>query len=234
FQKKCLGKMSSIAHEGRTVLFVSHNMSAIQRLCSSAILLRHGRVTGSGDSAAVVAEYLRGEGLGGPRYRAERRTGRAQLMSVDLQSVSGHPIERPLSTDPFVFHLVYDLPTRAPGTRVGIGILSVDGIVVFTSNTRDLGLDVPSEAGRYTAQVSVPGSVLLAGDYHLAVCIYNDGEILDLHEPAISFAVEAGPSPLYVGQFRRKGFVHVPCRWEIARAAEVVLDERPFSVAPSS
>jgi hypothetical protein len=150
-----------------------------------------------------------------------------------LRDANGVEIARPLSTTPFVFDLAYVLPKRAPGTRVGIGVLSVDGIVVFTSNTRDVAAEVPSEAGRYRARVTVPDNVLLAGDYHLAVCIYNDGEILDLHEPALSFTIESGPSPLYVGQFRRKGFVHVPCRWDVERDSEANQDVEPLTVRQS-
>ena len=230
FQRKCLGKMNDIAQQGRTVLFVSHNMAAVQRLCSSAILLREGKVPFSGDAASVVAEYLRGDGLGGPRFRAEKETGRPQLLSVDLLDARKVAIERPLSTEPFVFDIAYLLPNRSPGTRVGVGILSVDGITVFTSNTRDVAAEVPSDAGRYRARVVVPGNVLLAGDYHVAVCIYNDGEILDLHEPAMAFTIESGPSPLYVGQFRRKGFVHIPCRWGVERDSGAAQDIEPVTV----
>ncbi|MGH9391945.1 MAG: ABC transporter ATP-binding protein, partial [Vicinamibacteria bacterium] len=98
FQRKCLGKMNDIAQEGRTVLFVSHNMAAVQRLCPSAILLREGKVPFSGDAVSVVAEYLRGDGLGGPRYRAGELTGRPQLLSVDLRDTRGASLERTLST----------------------------------------------------------------------------------------------------------------------------------------
>ncbi len=233
FQRKCLGKMNDIAQEGRTVLFVSHNMAAIQRLCSSAILLREGKVPFSGDAASVVAEYLRGDGPSGVGFRAERETGKPQLLSAELRDAQGKAIERPLSTSPLVFDLAYVLPHRVPGTRVGIGVLSVDGVVVFTSNTRDVAADVPSDAGRYRARVTVPDDVLLAGDYHLAVCIYTDGEILDLHEPAMSFTVESGPSPLYLGQFRRKGFVHVPCRWRVERDSTVEERLEPLIARPT-
>ncbi len=58
FQKKCMGKMSGVAREGRTVLFVSHNMGAIQGLCSRAMWLAQGRVVGQGDTNRVVADYM--------------------------------------------------------------------------------------------------------------------------------------------------------------------------------
>ena len=59
FQKKCLGKMQDVASQGRTVLFVSHNMPAVQRLCSRAILLEEGRISKDGPVTGVTAAYLR-------------------------------------------------------------------------------------------------------------------------------------------------------------------------------
>ena len=58
FQKKCLGKMQDVGTLGRTVLFVSHNMSAVTRLCSRAILLEHGRLVAAGPTSAIVADYV--------------------------------------------------------------------------------------------------------------------------------------------------------------------------------
>jgi lipopolysaccharide transport system ATP-binding protein len=58
FQKKCMGKMESVGKEGRTVLFVSHNMNAIHRLCQRVILLEDGRITADGDTAEVISTYL--------------------------------------------------------------------------------------------------------------------------------------------------------------------------------
>ena len=59
FQKKCLGKMGDVAGEGRTVLFVSHNMAAIQTLCERSILLKNGKIEVDGDSGFVTSQYLR-------------------------------------------------------------------------------------------------------------------------------------------------------------------------------
>ena len=232
FQRKCLGKMNDIAHEGRTILFVSHNMAAIQRLCTSAILLREGRVPFSGDAVSVVAEYLRGDGLGGPRYRARELTGRPQLLSVDLRDTRGASLERTLSTDPFCFDLEYLLPQRVPGLRIGVGMVSVDGVIIFTSSCRDDNVNAPGGPGRYKARVVVPGDTLVAGDYHLTVCLYNDGEVLDLHDPAVSFRVEAGPSLLYMDRFRRHGLVHVPCTWDLHRLPEETEEDSHVDRSP--
>src|SRR5690606_32172468 len=58
FQKKCLGKMADVAKSGRTVLFVSHNMGAVSRLCTQAIRLKAGRIISAGDTNEVIGEYL--------------------------------------------------------------------------------------------------------------------------------------------------------------------------------
>ena len=82
FQRKCLGKLDDVARSGRTVLFVSHNMAAIQRLCTSAMLLHHGQLVRVGDVRSTVAAYLSGEARGG--FLAAVRTGNAQILSADL------------------------------------------------------------------------------------------------------------------------------------------------------
>ena len=61
FQKKCLGKMGDVAHEGRTVLFVSHNMPAIRNLCSSCIILKKGEISSQGLVEAAINNYLNSE-----------------------------------------------------------------------------------------------------------------------------------------------------------------------------
>ena len=67
----------------------------------------------------------------------------------------------------------------------------------------------------FDARVTIPPDTLLAGDFHLALCLWNSGAILDLHEPALSFSVDAGASLLYAENAMRKGYVHVDCRWSV-------------------
>jgi lipopolysaccharide transport system ATP-binding protein len=218
FQRKCLGKLDDVARSGRTVLFVSHNMAAIQRLCTSALLLGEGRLLQAGDVRSVVSAYLGGASRGG--YAASVITGAPQILSVDLEDPQGRTLGTPLSTEPIVCRIRVSVPTRTTDLRVGIGVLSADGVPIFTTNTDDVGLPCPSTSRLFDARVTIPAHTLLVGDFHLAVCVWNQGTVFDLQEPALSFAVEAGPSPLYRG-FERKGVVHVDCPWSIDDAHEV-------------
>jgi hypothetical protein len=112
------------------------------------------------------------------------------------------------------------LPHRTPGVRIGIGVLSCDGTPIFTTNTEDAGVSCPSNSGEFEACVTIPPNTLLAGDFHVAICLWNAGAILDLQEPALSFSVEAGLSPLYVENATRKGYVHVDCDWSVTALAD--------------
>jgi lipopolysaccharide transport system ATP-binding protein len=218
FQKKCLGRLNDVARGGRTVLFVSHNMAAVQRLCTSAMLLDHGRLVRVGDVRSTVAAYLAGDTRGG--YEAASLTGEAQVLAADLRDRHGSPLARPTTAEPIVCHISYVVPRPSPGLKIGVGVLSADGVPLFTSNTDDAGLSVPSGQGTYEARITVPADTLLAGDFHVAICLWNAADILDLQEPALSFSVDSGPSPLYVAG-ERKGFVHVPCAWRIEAATPV-------------
>ena len=218
FQRKCLGKLDDVARSGRTVLFVSHNMAAIQRLCTSALLLQHGKLIRVGNVRSTVAAYLGGEARGG--FAAAARSGDAQILSADLEDVSGAPLENPACGEPIVCRIRFALPQRSPGVRIGIGVLSCDGVPIFTTNTADAGFPCPSGPGDFEARVTIPANTLLAGDFHLALCLWNPGAILDLQEPALSFSVDAGRSPLYVENATRKGYVHVDCAWSVTSLVE--------------
>jgi lipopolysaccharide transport system ATP-binding protein len=219
FQRKCLGKLDDVARSGRTVLFVSHNMAAIQRLCTSAVLLERGQLVRVGDVRSTVAAYLSGEARGG--YLAAVRTGKAQILSADLENEVGRPLETPICTDPIVCRIHYTLPQVSPATRIGIGVLSSDGVHIFTTSSEDAGRSCPSGPGEFDARVTIPANTLLAGDFHLTVCLWNAGAILDLQEPALSFSVDAGASPLYGERGTRKGYVHVDCPWSVTQRVEL-------------
>jgi lipopolysaccharide transport system ATP-binding protein len=215
FQQKCLGKMDDVAKGGRTVLFVSHNMAAVQRLATSALLLERGRLKASGHVRSMVARYLSGGAHAS--FLAQRRSGQPQILEADLVDAHGARVAKPLNTDVFGFRVRFVLPDARSGMTIGIGVLAADGTVVFTSNSDDVSLVVPRAAGEYEARIMVPPDTLMAGDYHLAVCLWDVGHIFDLAEPALSFGLEYGPSVMY-DSGDRKGLVHVRCAWQLGAA----------------
>ncbi len=141
FQKKCLGKMSEVAGEGRTVLFVSHNMGSLQTLTSKAILLSKGRLSREGVSSDVITEYLHSatqnsdfEVSNLPRvahtYGSECRI---QLIRPSDDSNGSFYFGRALG-----FEVVVSSQRDREGLRFGITVLDMGGAPIFTGFTREL------------------------------------------------------------------------------------------------
>jgi lipopolysaccharide transport system ATP-binding protein len=214
FQQKCVGKLDDVARGGRTVLFVSHNMAAVQRLCTRAIVLEHGQVVFSGDPRLAVARYLSDGGRS--RFRASRDYGRPQVIEGELVDGNGTALDRAVVTDAISIRLRVRLPAGSCGIRLGIGVTSPDGIPIFTSNLDDVGAALPSRPGVVTATVTIPRDTLLAGEYHVVTCLWTADEILDLQEPAFSISIGTGASAMYQRDASRKGFVQVRCGWVLA------------------
>src|ERR1041385_4988015 len=115
FQRKCLGKLDDVARSGRTVLFVSHNMAAVQRLCTSAMLLQRGNLVRVGNVRSTVAAYLGGEARGG--FVAAARTADPQILSADLEDMAGRSLDNPSCSRPIVCRLAFSV--RSEERRVG-------------------------------------------------------------------------------------------------------------------
>ena len=150
FQKKCLGKMDSAAREGRTILFVSHNMPAIQSLCHRALWLRDGRIVEEGPPASVVASYIASAVETGRFPLAEREDrsgdGSARIVSLEVESADADRVIRPGSR--LVLRLGYrsDRPVRYPQFVITIGDhLDVGLFLLHSEFTNRLPETLPSE-----------------------------------------------------------------------------------------
>lgn len=209
FQRKCLGKMDEVARAGRTVLFVSHNMLAVERLCQRAFLLDSGRLAGSGTAREVIASYL-GQARR-PCYEGQPRAGRPHFVHATLDAPEG----RPVTSAPLDVVVDWAVPEPCHGLRIGIGINSADGIRIFGSAPEDAGVEPPSAAGHYRAVVRIPRDLLLAGEYGVALALWSAHEVFEHIDPAFGFHVEPGPSLAYAKDDGRAGLVQVACRWTL-------------------
>jgi len=168
FQKKCLNKMQEVGQEGRTVLFVSHNMAAITRLCERAILLDGGRVLNDGSATDVVSGYLKA-GLGTTAAREWPEGKRPHkdivaLCAVRVRNDQGAIAESIDIRRPVLLEMEYE--TWIPDyVLMPYFALSVDeGVVAFTSNDVDPEWrGRPRPVGRYVSTVRIPGNYLAEG-----------------------------------------------------------------------
>jgi len=174
FQKKCLGKLEDVAEGGRTVLFVSHNMAAINRLCSRAVLLNAGKVVEDGSALEVTAKYLSGAGEeSGTRVwdlKNAPGTEELKLISIKLLGEAGKPVSVVDVRERINLRIEYRV--NKPGLRFRCALLfNTQGILAFAT-LEPTELIRPKE-GTYHSTVSIPPNLLTEGEYLVGVSIFN-------------------------------------------------------------
>jgi lipopolysaccharide transport system ATP-binding protein len=177
FQKKCLGKMSDVARRGRTIIFVSHNMTALRKLCPHAIRIEGGRIVESGNSDDVVNHYLQKNMDADLRCewddpQTAPGDDRVRLRSVRVipQSDSDGPItvHTPVRIEFIYWNYV-------PNTVLSVSMIlnNAEEVCVFASAS-DFS---PRPAGLVRHTVTIPGDLLNAGSYYINMIIVKDASV---------------------------------------------------------
>lgn len=192
FQKKCLGKMGDVAKEGRTVLFVSHNMGAVARLCHSCILLDSGNLGLIGKTDFVIQKYLDSSFCNTSKieYALNKECFRGQLLFIRLLNKLGFETKDFSSNENPVVEIGYILKEKIRNCHVACIVYSQDGYHVFSTADTDANpelLNTVRIPGKYVARVELPMGMLNAGRYDITVSIgIPNIEILD-RQTAVSF-----------------------------------------------
>lgn len=214
FQKKCLGKMDAVANEGRTVLFVSHNLGAVQRLCRSAVLLDRGEVRAFGAAPEVTALYLK-EGIMETLcwQRPDDPKGEVYFKRVSLCNEEGDPVSYVTTADALRVVLEFAVRRRCRDLQLSIGLLDRTGDQIFGSMPQDAGLSTPTEPGEYLAMVTLPPEILMAKTYGIRAALWLPGAgILD-RQDGLQFSVQETASLCNNNPEGRIGQLAVRCSW---------------------
>lgn len=201
FQKKCLGKMGDVARNGRTILFVSHNMAAVENLCTRALWLDHGRVRMIGETAEVVEDYLNVTQdtamTVSLRNRTDRRgSGRAKLVDFRVTDESGkrQNVLRPGNN--YRFHLDCELNpalTSLPDVVASIHLMDHRNETVWMVNSSFTHENQSLAPGITTLECTVRDFNVAEGSYNVLLYLgYGNAEILDLVSHAADLSVEGG------------------------------------------
>ncbi|NLE93951.1 MAG: ATP-binding cassette domain-containing protein [Chloroflexi bacterium] len=194
FQKKCLGKMGDVTGEGRTVLFVSHNMAAIEKLCKTCLLLKDGNIEINGLTSDVVDKYLGGLGLNhSPKPLEDYRHSSSQkniiqqisCLSVDLQQKTVFRIDENIILE---LKLSENITNRGD-TFIGVGINNAKDERVFTLMSFN-GIEQQSWQQGNLIRVMIPNNNLIPGPYFLKISVTQGGTEQDviLNFPAFEVA----------------------------------------------
>lgn len=225
FQRKCLGKMNDVAAQGRTVLFVSHNMSAILRLTQEVIVMQKGHLVMRGSTTEAVDHYL----ASGQSQAGERNWDPQEIplgaepfrpLSLRLTDAKGAVADNVRSVEPLALEMRYQLSAPITGLRVGFYLNTIRGEYVFTS----FDVDEPEEfeklsvrkPGTYVSKCVIPGDLLNEGRYLIGVNASSFGvKRYFMDENALSFSVDPSAAPGMQWAEQRQGPLRPRLKWTI-------------------
>jgi len=227
FQKKCLGKMQGVTQHGRTVLFVSHSMSAVKSLCGRALLLDSGRVACEGDVHEVVDQYLMADNAVVPTGEIPDEahnfgTMEAWFRRVELLDANNNPINQVYFGQTLRVALTIEAKQKLDGVVIGVGISSIDGVRVTSSYNTDGG-QPPIDLARGWHRILVDLNVsLLPRHYTFDVAVSHfGGAAIDMLSSTLQFEAlgiaESGIDNYQWGTVH--GFVRLPSRWQTDETA---------------
>jgi lipopolysaccharide transport system ATP-binding protein len=225
FQRKCLGKMGDVARQGRTILFVSHNMAAMESLCSTAYLLQNGRLVESGSTKAVIDAYLASiPALCNTALtdRTDRQgTGRLRFSDIQFISDDGIPTEVIQTGKALEISVGYTGATDTlKNVEMSIDIFAPSGQCMLILNNEIVGVEFESapKTGRFTCRIE--RFPLSPGQYHVTLFCKTNGSIADWVSQAALLTVEPGD---FYGTGKMPHATHggfmVPQQWQIQNSS---------------
>ena len=222
FQKKCLGKMEEVTkQEGRTILFVSHNMGAIRQLCNRCVLLQNGKIIKLGMTEDVVSYYLYGQNKYGAetssKFTTDNKTSfPAQVTKIWIESENGIEISESEIKKDLILNIEYRIDQTLKGLVVA-SLVSREGMPIMYSYDTDADESLwTREEGVYQAKVALPFSIFKEGSYTISVLMGYGQENITDPKSFIRFNVENNSDDLTHKSYRndRPGFIMKDVQWE--------------------
>jgi lipopolysaccharide transport system ATP-binding protein len=197
FQEKCLGRMEQVAGEGRTVIFVSHNLAAVTNLCNRALLLERGNKVILGPTEEVVGRYAKSVRREAATSLDERRdregSGRLRFREISFEA-NGEQVDSPATGQDFDVVLAYEAPDGKPLRNVNfaIGVYTLFGQLMLHLHTVTTGTMLRELPRRGEVRCTIPRCPLPSGQYTLNVIADAGGEVLDWVQRATDLTVREG------------------------------------------
>lgn len=182
FQKKAIGKMQDISRgEGRTVIFVSHNMAAVKNLCTTGVVLEHGKKIFSGTSNDAVDFYISRQVKHNMFSRANSKTSieKVIISDIEVQNNVGKKLERILSGDEVVFLIKISKNHFKGSISAGIGFYDQNDSPKFHCSTEVLDFKYDNKNEEFNAKLVIKKWPLMEGDYYINAYLRNDNLLLD-------------------------------------------------------
>lgn len=227
FQKKAIGKIEEVSQrQGRTVLFVSHNMGSVQNLCTRGILLHNGRTKQSGSISNIINAYLNDSKLSSKVNLAERFSSElasqkeAYFSIIELFNVHNKSSSAFFFSEEIYVHLTIQANIPIENPQIGVRLSDAFGNWIAAWRSEELikeNLSTIHQVGKI--KLKLTGLNILEGIYSLSVSLKSSSRILDYKEAAIQFEIIPAPSSesgqiIHRGKNGKKMIIHTPAQWQ--------------------
>jgi lipopolysaccharide transport system ATP-binding protein len=242
FQKKCLGKMHAVSELGRTVIFVSHNLLAIENLCSRALFLSKGRLALDAPVSEVITEYLGESNQGictshvwnGPKTAPGNEYCWIRGIEV-VSAIPGNINQRGKcvlkTTDPLNLRIQYCVSKPLPRMHLTVHFKDEQGVTAFSStNASDLGEGaILTEVGEYQTECVIPPNLLNTGLYSLDLLIVSDGtKVMSVFESIVRISIDEGEDRPHGFYGREPGVVRPRLTWTTTKFEDIPLSDSRY------
>jgi len=226
FQKKCLGKMESVSgQEGRTVLFVSHNMQAVRQMCRRVIYLKQGKVLFSGDPHTAISAYL-GQGADAEShatidlrdYPRPHGSEGAPLLRVRFTDGRGNPTSRVQIGEMLQVEVDFNAARAMPQFNLSMAVTHGEGLRVFSEAYSDQHAQPDLAPGEYTLRFQVPMRFFKMETYFISLTISVSGRVID-HVDGLLVPELVDENPNVQMESNRWGVMRLPVTWDTIKRA---------------
>jgi lipopolysaccharide transport system ATP-binding protein len=223
FQEKCIGKMKDISGEGRTVLFVSHNMASMKALCKKGFLMERGQIVQKGNMNEVIETYLASttktssEGLI-PAEASSINSGLVKYRKIQLLNAGNESVDRVNYLSDIRLNMTLECMQDLNDVILDVRIRSRDGIeLVHTMNKYESNAKQPLSKGKHLVQCQI-NNQLQPGNYSITIGVHEtNGITLEFVENVFDFSVMQigeGDNAGYTFDFKL-GYVRFESKWKI-------------------
>ncbi|QQS26910.1 ATP-binding cassette domain-containing protein [bacterium] len=228
FQKKCLGKMRDVAGQGRTVLFVSHSMDSVRKLCTKGIFIKDGKIESTGNINTVIQDYMSFNGENRSIWTTkEYNLDKNEYLEISKASLSfkNHLVKGSVrNNQEITVKVTGKIYKQSASLNIGLAVYDIDGNIIFWTFTTDMANDEKDKSmptGSFEAQTVFPTNILNEGDYIIEILasLHNQRWLLEPggNVPTLSFSIKGGLSNSPYWQDKRPGIIAPVLDWNISK-----------------
>lgn len=219
FQKKCLGKMGEVAGQGRTVLFVSHNVGAINQLCNRGLVLRSGKLNLDASAHDAVSFYLsESRNLENKMSFEPDNNSEIQILSMRLSEENGESINTCAHDRTFYVNIEYEIRKWKLGSYVCLDVFNESDIrILWACDVKTVDeMNTERAAGVYQARITILGMILSPGRYYFTGAVFAPGRshAFDVREKVISIDIVDAGTLLSNFGIKYHAATTIPLRWD--------------------